>query len=344
MYAIFYVFLNILSLHQSLRVERWIAPLSEQCLGFDKKDEDIFPIPVDKLVNQTKGQNCIESDYKCIYGRKEEYFKKIEALGIQRDLNVVGPRLNVTCLKAGTTKDVFIAFVGDSVMTETFEAFQKDEQMRQLHTRHVTTAKVPWRSQTSDHLLGSLNHKLDRFNPKTQQLIFYMGTSLHHISRTHMGMGLTRVPSEWQADGWKNLSSPWVTNREQTLKEFLLAMKQKFPEAVVIWDTPPFVDLPITEADPPKPQVWIRGMNGLQLLNEFADIDEKVCKEMGVPFSQRYRLGRVYRGLQCDGIHHHGAYGSPGYMKFHELVIQSALMSLCHSSTNFCKNLDHDYI
>lgn len=198
---------------------------------------------------------------------------------------------------------------------------------------------VRWKGDSEEDVILKMADRISRWSSygntgsKNPLLVLWMGTSAHHISQAY---------SEKTAGKPMN---PWVADREQMVRTHLLKVKEMFPNATLIWDSPTYLDAKISAASPPKPDIaWMTAFNANRISKELLMADDKVCKELNVPMSQRWKLGRAYRGLQCDGVHHHGAYGSPGFLPFHTLVFQSALMNLCQDdSFNLCKDLDHDY-
>lgn len=132
-------------------------------------------------------------------------------------------------------------------------------------------------------------------------------------------------------------------DRENTLRTFLNKTQDALPDAVIIWDTPAFMDIPIIRAKPVGER-FRKFPELMQQILRLSEIDEKVCKDMNIPMTARTKLGRAYRGLSSDGIHYESSYGSSGWNILYEMFFQSGLAEACTGKpAHFCKKLDEDF-
>lgn len=319
-------------------------PSVSQCLDFNS---DKFPLKVDDLISSSNGD-------------KKAYFDTIKGMGIDDHLSVVGQKLSFSCLKQTEASRSHIIFIGDSTMRQLHMKFLElnnkevsQEERDQRMNFHTVAQKIPdeyenilfqklsgpinavmtdagdtasyvgWMGETG--IVNSLKSLTAGIQP-ADTVVFWIGASVHLFQRKRQG-----------------LLASWRLRREDTLRQLLADMKEKFPNATVVYDTIPYLDTALMQAKPPKPDAQeFVAADAMHVAQHYGEVDEKVCTELGIAHTDRTKLGRYYRGLTADGMHLDNNYGAEkSYAGFYELVMQSGLARACTKKpANFCKNLD----
>jgi len=293
--------------------------MQQSCLDLNT---NLFPLDVDGLLKSSNHN-------------KKTYFGKLRDMGIDKSLSMTGDELSPSCLeKKGKPLKMF--FVGDSTMHGLFTEFVErrgntvsEEVQNEKYgfdfsknnfNRMLTDGKADkpdiWKygSGSTENIGGhhfiawkgvgniaaTLKQKFDDFS-ETHTVVFMLGTAVHNVATKKKG----NFPE-------------WATDRENTLRTFLNKTQDALPDAVIIWDTPAFMDIPIMRAKPVGER-FRKFPELMQQILRLSEIDEKVCKDMNIPMTARTKLGRAYRGLSSDGIHYESSYGSSGWNILYEM-------------------------
>lgn len=316
----------------ALRMNGWPVS-STDCLDLTS---DKFPLKVNDILS-----SC---DMK-----KAVYFQTLRDMGIDQNLAMVGKKLHFSCMKQPGKDKLHIVFVGDSTMRQTHIQFLANEHMeiseeernqrlnfaKALKEYHVATMNetvlfqkvadditasyVAW---VGEPIVDKLAHVVDMVSPQ-DDVVLWMGTAIHNLYPKHAKYG-------------------WKDDREGILTKFLTDLKERFPTSTLVWDTPSFLDFPLMSAAPAKRDLaWIQETDAMHLLGKWADTDVKICRQLGIAWTERFKLGRYYRGLACDGMHYGKDLGAEAWNVFYDLVLQSGYAQVCTKQpANFCRDIN----
>jgi hypothetical protein len=326
------IFLAMLKVASSLR-RLDPTKVSTDCLDLTS---DKFPLKVNDILSSS-------------HMKKAAYFQSLRDMGIDKNLAMVGKKLHFSCMKQPGKGKLHIFFVGDSTMRQTHMHFLANEHMKiseeernqrlnfekalkeydvatmnetilfQKVADDITASYVAW---VGEPIVDKLAHMVNMVKPQ-DDVVLWMGTAIHNLYPKHAKYG-------------------WKDHREEMLTKFLTDLKKKVPTSTLLWDTPNFLDFPLMSAAPEKHGLgWIRDTDAMHLLGKWADTDVKICKQLGIAWTERFKLGRYYRGLACDGMHYGKDFGAESWGVFYDLVLQSGYAQVCAKQpANFCRDIN----
>jgi len=269
------------------------------CLELSKHG---FPLETDVIL-QTNGNT------------KRGYFDYLKAFGYDTNLHVVakGDRqiiLPVSLISSGVER---VLFIGDCMQRQASQSFASESQGL------VPSTEIGWMCDGTDRLISMVSDEL------------------RQNGADHLGNGVVL----WMGCGIWALTGGdinWVAKREDMLRTTVSKVRDAFPGAKLIWDTPSSLNMAVLSAPPAKPDLWkFVDRNISRLTGTFAAIDRAVLRELKVPVVPRSAISASYSGLQCDGIHNvpksagvseGDTWGCPSYPAAESLVLQAGLAAL----------------